>query len=81
MQLGAGHALLLHRVALTHGHRVVVERVKIDRDAERRTDLVLPPVATADGARVVEINVPVLAQLRGDLARKRRERLDRKSVV
>src|SRR4051794_26521707 len=40
--------LLTHGVALPHGHRVVGERVEVDRQAERRADLVLPAVAAAD---------------------------------
>src|SRR5690606_22583551 len=38
-----------------------------DRDAERGADLVLATVAAADGAGVVELDVPVLAQLRGEV--------------
>src|SRR3954449_12609878 len=61
-------ALLAHRVALPHGHRVVLERVEVDRQAERRADLVLPAVAAADGAGVVEVDVPALPQLGGEVA-------------
>src|ERR1044072_278479 len=65
--------LLGHAVALADGDRVVLQRVEVDGDAERRADLVLPAVAAADGARVVEVDVPVVAQHGGDVARLRRE--------
>src|SRR5690349_19954935 len=55
--------LLLHRVAVAHRRRVVLERVEVDGDAVRRADLVLPPVAPADRARVVEVGVPAQAQV------------------
>src|SRR5690606_13545827 len=55
--------LLRHGVALTHGDGVVLEGVEVDGDAEGRTDLVLAAVATPDGASVVELDVPVLAEL------------------
>ena len=67
------HALLAHRVAVAHGDGAVVERVEVDRDAERRADLVLAAVAAADRAGVVEVDVPLAAQVVGDLARERRE--------
>ena len=63
------HALLAHRVAVAHGDGAVVERVEVDRDAERRADLVLAAVAAADRAGVVEVDVPLAAQVVGDLAR------------
>ena len=50
------------RVALAHRHGLVVEGVEVDRDAERRADLVLAPVAAADRAGVVELDVPALPQ-------------------
>src|SRR5699024_8378125 len=61
-------ALLRHRVTLAGGHGAVLERVEVDSDAERRADLVLPPVTTADRARIVELDVPVPAQLGPDVA-------------
>ena len=57
------HALLRHRVAVAHGDGAVVERVEVDRDAERRADLVLAAVAAADRAGVVEVDVPLAAQV------------------
>src|SRR4051812_27466283 len=57
--------LLAHRVAFPHGHGVVLEGVEVDREAERRADLVLPPVAPADRAGIVEVDVPALPQRRG----------------
>ena len=57
--------LLRHRVAGPDGHRPVLERGEVDGDAVRRTDLVLAAVAAADGAGVVEVDVPpAVAQLR-----------------
>ena len=54
--------LLVHRVALAHGDGVVVEGVEVDGDAVRRADLVLAPVAAADRAGVVEVDVPAVAR-------------------
>ncbi|CDZ92017.1 Predicted transcriptional regulator [Rhodococcus ruber] len=62
-------ALLRHGVALADGDGLVLEGVEVDRDAERGADLVLAAVAAADGAGVVELDVPVLAQLRGEVLR------------
>src|SRR4051794_8003953 len=65
-----GDPVLAHRVALAHGDGVVLEGVEVDGHAVRRADLVLAPVATADGAGVVEVDVPaVTAQLGGEIAR------------
>src|SRR5262249_39840094 len=66
-------ALLLHRVALANRDRLVVQRVEVDGDAERRADLVLAAVAAADRARVIELGGPALAQPRGDVAGLRRQ--------
>src|SRR5690606_13300676 len=60
------HPLLLHRVPLADGDRVVLEGVEVDGDAVRRTDLVLAPVAPTDRTGVVEVDVPQAAQLRGE---------------
>lgn len=59
LDLIQAHALLRHRVALTHGDCLILESVEVDGDAERRSDLVLATVATADRTRVVELDVPV----------------------
>src|SRR5699024_4778082 len=56
------HPLLGHRVTLPYRHGLILEGVEVDRDAVRRADLVLAPVAPADRLRVVELDVPVLAQ-------------------
>ena len=58
MQALERHALLRHRVAVAHRDGAVLERVEVDRDAERRADLVLAAVAAADRAGVVEVDVP-----------------------
>ena len=60
--------LLRHGVALADRHRVVLEGVEVDGDAVGRADLVLAAVALADGLRVVEVDVPVAAQLGGQVA-------------
>lgn len=52
-QIVGVHADLLHAVAVADGHRAVLERRKIDRNAVRRTDLVLTAVAFADRPRLV----------------------------
>jgi NTE family protein len=57
-----------HTVALPHGHRLVLEGVEVDRQAERRADLVLPSVAAPDGPGVVEVDVPALPQGRREVA-------------
>ena len=67
------HALLGHGVALANRHGVVVERVEVDRDAERGADLVLTTVTLADRLGVVEVDVPVLPQLGGQVACLRRQ--------
>src|SRR3954465_9101491 len=48
-----GDALLLQRVAVADRHRSILHRLTVDRDAERRTDFVLPAVPSADRARLV----------------------------
>ena len=48
---------------------MVLERVEVDGDAERRADLVLAAVPAADRAGIVEVDVPALAQLDGEVAR------------
>src|SRR2546421_8700650 len=49
-QLRGPLALLLHAVAITHGHRLVLEGGEVDGDAPGRSDLVLTAVELADGA-------------------------------
>ena len=48
--------LLRERVALADRDRVVLERLLVDRERERRADLVLAPVAPADLAAVVVLD-------------------------
>src|SRR5688500_11117406 len=67
------HPLLRHRVALADGDGLVVEGLEVHRDAEWGTDLVLPTVALADCGSVVEVDVPVAAELGGEVARSRRQ--------
>src|SRR5256885_760144 len=56
------HALLLERVAIAHGDRAVLERLVVDRHAERRADLVLAAVALADRAALVVLGLHLAAQ-------------------
>src|SRR5450756_522052 len=65
--------LLRHRVALADGYGLVLQRLEVHGDAERRADLVLAAVAPADRAGVVELHVPGLAQLGRQVARHRRQ--------
>src|SRR5436305_690115 len=46
-------ALLPHGVAVTDGHGLVFQALEVDRDAERRADLVLSPVELPDGAGII----------------------------
>src|SRR5215207_6530122 len=62
--------LLRERVAVAQGDRLVLERLVIDGDAERRADLVLAAVALADRAALVVLALHPRALERGvDLAR------------
>src|SRR3990172_5385645 len=47
-QAADGHPHLLHAVPLPDGHRLVLQRLEVDGDAERRARLVLAPGAPAD---------------------------------
>src|SRR5919204_4927541 len=48
-QMVYGDPILGHAVPFPHGHLVIVQRVEIDRHAERRSHLVLPSIPAADG--------------------------------
>ena len=56
-ELGAAivglHAPLFERIAVADRHGAVGERLAVDRDAERRADLVLTAIAAADRALLV----------------------------
>ena len=52
--------LLSHGVTLTHRHGVILERIEVDGDAERGTDLILPAVALANSLGIIEVNIPML---------------------
>src|SRR5690606_35945224 len=54
--LGDAEPLLGHRIAIADGHRLVLERFVVDRNAKRRPDFVLPPVAPANVPGFVVIN-------------------------
>src|SRR4051812_16580356 len=68
-ELGDGDARLVERVAVAQRDRLVLERLVVDRDAARRADLVLAPVALADRAAGVELGGHQLAQVLVDPAR------------
>src|SRR5436190_21027743 len=56
-------AFLLRRVALPDRHRLVVQSVEVDGDAEGGADLVLAAVATADvAARLVVLHAEMAPQ-------------------
>src|SRR5262249_55655001 len=62
------HPVLAHGVAFADRYRLVVQGLEVHGDAVRRSYLVLAAVAAADRARVVEVDVPPLAQLGGQVA-------------
>ena len=68
-QLVGRHAVLRERVALAQRDGAVLDRLVVDRDGERRADLVLAPVALADVPAGVVLGAHVPAQLLVDLAR------------
>src|SRR4029077_329812 len=63
------HAYLAHRVALADRHGAIVDRLEVDRHAERRADLVLTAVAPADRLRLVVRRHEMRPDLRPDVAR------------
>src|SRR5699024_3478997 len=67
LDLVQGNPLLAHRVPLTNGDRLVIEGVEVHGHAVGRADLVLTAIAPADRTGVVELDVPVLAQLGGQV--------------
>ena len=70
------HTHLRHGVALSDRDGLIFfDRLEIDGDAQRRADLVLAAVAPADALRIVVLDEPMLAQLRCNVARRRRQLL------
>src|SRR5690242_7555355 len=57
-----GNPDLAHRVAITQRDRAVLHGVVIDRDAERRPDLVLAAIAAADRTGLVVVDREVVAE-------------------
>ena len=51
-----GNTLLLHGIAFTNGHALIVFTVEIIGDAERCADFILAAVTLADGTRVVIVH-------------------------
>src|SRR5438105_3688847 len=74
-EIGDGHADLAHRVALADRHLLVVERYEVDRDTERRSDLVLTAVSPADRLRLIVRGHERRPDLRPHLARERHKAL------
>src|SRR5919198_2751145 len=70
-ELGDGDADLPHRVALADRDLPILERLEIDRHAQRCADLVLPPVAPPDRLRLVVRRHEVRAYVCPDVARER----------
>jgi hypothetical protein len=60
---------LRERVAVPHRDRLVLERLIVDRERERRPDLILAPVAAADRAAVVVLGAVAAAELFVECAR------------
>ena len=57
-----GRRSCAQRVAIAQRHRAVLEALVVDREAERRADLVLAAVALADRAAVVVLGLHARAQ-------------------
>src|SRR5947207_10119958 len=67
-QVADRRAFLLRRVALADRHRLVVQGVEVDRDAEGGADLVLAAVAPADvAARLVVLDPEMAPQRLNDI--------------
>src|SRR5271169_857352 len=56
------------RVALPDSDRTVVEGVEVGRHTKRRADLVLAPITAPDRAGVLELHIPAVTQLGGQIA-------------
>jgi len=65
-------ALLRERVAIAQRDRAVLEALVVDRDAERRSDLILAAVAPADRAAAVVLGLHAAAHRVIHLARQLR---------
>ena len=59
-KLGHGHSHLLHAVAVTDGHAVIVFRLKVIGYAEGRSDLVLTAIALSDTSGLIIVNAEIL---------------------
>jgi hypothetical protein len=42
------NSLLLHRITLSHSHRLIIQGVKVDGDAEGCSDLILSAIPSAN---------------------------------
>src|SRR5258706_10324323 len=52
-QLRGSHTNLLERIAVAHRHGLILRRLTVDGDSERRPRLILAAIATPDGPAVV----------------------------
>src|SRR5919204_3109897 len=74
-EFGDRNADLLHGITLADSDRVVFERDEVDRDAERRSDLVLAAIPAADRLRLVVRRHEVGPHRRPNLPRERAQLL------
>src|SRR3954447_26296859 len=70
-----GHADLLGGVAVADGDGLVLDRLEVDGDRQRRSDLFLASVAAPDGLGVVLVHEVPGPQQSGHLVAERQERL------
>src|SRR5438132_5876341 len=74
-EIGDRDTDLRHGIAFPDRHGLILERLEVHRDAERRPDLVLAAIAPADRLRLVVSGHEVRANLRPHLAGEWREAL------
>src|SRR6187551_2893455 len=63
---GERYAHLLERIAVSHRHGIVLERLVVDGDRPRSPDLVLAAVPAPDRAARVQLDLEVRPQLGGE---------------
>src|SRR5688500_20264472 len=67
------YSLLDQGIAITHGDGVVLDRLAVNRQAERGAHFVLATVAPANGAGFVIKDRGVWTQIGGEIVRERRQ--------
>src|SRR2546425_454552 len=72
-EIGDRDTDLRHGIAFPDRHGLILERLEVHRDAERRPDLFLAAIAAADRLRLVVSGHEVRANLRPHLAGERGE--------